>query len=130
MAEHKDRLDRASVVVLVIGFEDPQRLAWVKQRIESPFRFVVDEERIAYEAFGMGRASWPRTYLHPRVVGGYARMLVGGKKPDLRLGQDRRQLGGDVVLDRDGRIVLSHPESGPEDRSAVGRIVAATLGRD
>ncbi|MBA3291219.1 MAG: hypothetical protein H0U17_06950, partial [Actinobacteria bacterium] len=46
MAEHKDRLDRASVVVLVIGFEDPQRLAWVKQRIESPFRFVVDEERI------------------------------------------------------------------------------------
>ncbi len=127
MAEHKDRLDAAAIEVLVIGFEDRARLSWLQRRIDSPFRFVVDKERTAYGALAMGRASWSRTYLHPGVIGGYARMLARGESPDLHLGQDRRQLGGDVVLGPGGRIVLSHPERGPEDRAPVDRIITAAL---
>lgn len=127
MAEHNDRLDAAAIEVLVIGFEVRARLTWLKRRIDSPFRFVVDEERTTYGAFAMGRASWSRTYLHPGVIAGYGRMLAKGESPDLHLGQDRRQLGGDVVLGPSGEIVLSHPERGPEDRAPVGRIVTAAL---
>lgn len=127
MAAYKDRLDAAGVEVLVVGFEDAHRLTRLKQRLESPFCFVVDQERAAYGAFSLGRASWARTYLHPDVVAGYVRMLGRGKKPDLRWGQDRRQLGGDVVLDAAGRVIFSHPERGPEDRAAVGRIIAAAV---
>ena len=127
MAEHRDRLDAAAVEVMVIGFEDPERLSWLQRRIDSPFRFIVDEEGTAYGALAMGRASWSRTYLHPGVIGGYARMLARGGRPDLHLGQDRRQLGGDVVLGPDGEIVLSHPERSPEDRAPVGSIIAAAL---
>jgi hypothetical protein len=130
LAEQKERLDGAGGGVLVVGFEEASRLAWLRDGIESPFTFVVDRDRVAYQAFSLARASWARTYLHPSVVGGYARMLTHGQRPNLHLGQDRRQLGGDVVLDSRGQVVFSHPERGPEDRSPVGAIVRAALEAD
>jgi hypothetical protein len=125
MAEHKDRFDAAGASVIAVGFENIRRLAWLKNRIQSPFLFVSDENRDAYRAFSLGRAPWSRTYLHPGVIGGYARMLARGQRPDVHRGQDRRQLGGDVILDARGRVVFSHPERGPEDRAPVATIVSA-----
>lgn len=127
LAEQRSELDNSGVEVIVVGFEEAHRLARLRDRIASPFTFVVDRDRAAYRAFSLERASWARTYLHPSVVGGYARMMRHGERPDLHLGQDRRQLGGDVVLDGGGRVVFSHPERGPEDRAPVGRIVRAAL---
>lgn len=127
MAEHERRLAAAGVSVLVVGFEEARRLSGLKDRIDSPFRFVVDADKTAYRAFSLGRATWARTYLHPDVVSGYARMIARGRMPDLHPGQDRRQLGGDFVFDREGRVVFSFRERGPEDRAPAGRIVAAAI---
>ena len=125
MARMKDRLEDIDARVAVIGFEDSNRLGWLREKIDSPFPFLRDPELAAYEAYGLGRAAWARTYLHPDVVGGYARMVVKGQLPDLHLGQDRRRLGGDFAIDTEGRIALAHPERGPEDRAAVSELVGA-----
>lgn len=120
-----DRIEAAQASVFVIGFDPADRLRWMSDRIEVPFPFLVDEDRDAYRAFGLERASWARTYLHPKVVTGYAGLLARGKRPDLHLGQDRQQLGGDFVIAPDGTLVLGHPERGPEDRAAAGLLVRA-----
>ncbi|MFN2388102.1 MAG: AhpC/TSA family protein, partial [Actinomycetota bacterium] len=99
----------------------------MKHRLESPFAFLGDEERAAYRALDLGRAGLLRTYLHPQVLRPYLGFALHGRFPRLRAQQDRRQLGGDFVLGRDGNVVFSHAERGPEDRAPVGKIVRAAL---
>lgn len=125
MAEKKDDLRRADATMIVVCFETKERADWLQNRLNLPFIIAVDPQRVAYDTFGLGRASFLRTYGHPEVVLFYAKALLRRHVPDLRRGQDRRQLGGDFVLDREGAIVLAHPERGPEDRVAVGTILRA-----
>jgi len=123
MAELKDRFERASVVV--ISFEARERVARMQDRLSLPFEVALDANRAAYRTFGLGRASFLRTYTHPNVVLFYGKALLRRRVPDVHLDQDRRQLGGDFVLDREGSVVLAHPERGPEDRAPVGDILRA-----
>jgi peroxiredoxin len=123
MAEMKDRFEHAAV--LVISFEKRERVAWLQDRLQLPFLVALDPHRIAYRTFELGRASFMRTYTRPEVVLFYGKALLRRRVPDIHLGQDRRQLGGDFVLDREGSVVLAHPERGPEDRAPVGEILRA-----
>lgn len=105
--------------------ETKERAEWLQRRLNLPFTMALDPQRAAYEIFGLQRASLLRTYGHPDVLLFYARALLQRHLPDIRRGQDRRQLGGDFVLDRDGTVVLAHRERGPEDRVSVGAILRA-----
>ncbi len=128
MASMKPRLDAAQTQVIVIGFEAAEHLAVLRDRIQSPFRFVVDRDRVLYRAFDLPRIGRARTYLHPKVLGFYGKMATKGRVPNLRREQDRRQMGGDFVLDADGTVVFAHPEKGPEDSAPVGSIVRVVEG--
>lgn len=86
---------------------------------------MVGEDRVLYEAFDLRRIGAARTYLRPKVLGYYTKIAVKGRFPELRRNQDRRQLGGDFVLDENEDVVFSHPEKGPEDRAPVISIVRA-----
>lgn len=125
MAGYAEELEALDVGVLVIGFDGLHRLEDMKKRLTSPFTFLRDGSRTAYELLGLGRAPLLRTYLHPDVLRPYARFALQGRLPKLRKGQDRRQLGGDFVVRRDGEILFSHLEQGPEDRAPVGVLVDA-----
>lgn len=127
MASRADELASSGVGVFVIGFDDIETLRDMKRRLESPFTFLGDETRAAYRALALGRAGLLRTYLHPQVVGPYLGFALNRRFPRLQAKQDRRQLGGDFVLDREGHMVFSHPERGPEDRAPVGKIVRSAL---
>lgn len=125
MAQHAQDLASHGVDVFAVGFDDLQALRDVKSRLDSPFTFLRDRSRAGYRAMDLGRAGVARTYLHPDVLRPYARLALQGRFPRLRKHQDRRQLGGDFVVLRNGRVVFCHPEQGPEDRAPVGAIVKA-----
>jgi len=125
MAERVDRFKQADAMVVVVSFETRERVAWLQSRLHLPFVIALDPERSAYRSFGLRRASPLRIYTHPDVVLFYAKALLHRRVPDLHRGQDRRQLGGDFVLNRDGILVLAHAERGPEDRVPIGAILAA-----
>jgi peroxiredoxin len=125
LAEKHPRLREVETSVIVVSFERMDRVSWLQDRRKLPFTFVLDPRRKAYEAFGLGRASLLRTYGYPEVVAFYARALFRGRVPNLHGRQDRRQLGGDFVIDRDGVIVFAHPERGPEDRADVLDLIEA-----
>jgi AhpC/TSA antioxidant enzyme len=117
---HRRRIDAAGGIVLTVAFESPERMM---RGIEDPWPVLVDRERVAYRRWGLRRASRLQL-LRLDWVRGYARMLLRGERL-ARPGRDVLQLGGDFVIDRDGVVVLAHPQAGFDDRPAAALLVRA-----
>jgi peroxiredoxin len=119
---HAGRLDRAGGTAVVVVHDPPDVVrSTMLSDISCPFPVLVDEERQAYRAWGLPRASFARIWLDPNVWRQYARLLSAGER--LRgLGRDPRQLGGDFVIDRDGRVAYARPQQ-RDDRPPVGQLI-------
>lgn len=125
MAQRPERIKQYGARVVVVSFESHQAVAELRDRLGLPFTFAVDGTKVAYRAFGLERASWLQAYGQPSVIAFYVRELTRGRTPALHRGQDRRQLGGDFVLDSSGLVTLAHPETSPDDRVPVSEILRA-----
>jgi hypothetical protein len=118
VARHRDELPGR---IVVVTFAAPEMLARFEDELQLGLEMFADPERAAYTALGFGRGSFSRVWLHPRVWIRYARLVAGGAR--LRGAQgDTLQLGGDAVVDAEGRLAWIHRSTGPEDRPAVVRL--------
>jgi peroxiredoxin len=124
LRQQQAALDERGAIVLVIGFEPARRVGGYCRRHSLPFRCLVDEARIAYRAYGLGRASWLRT-LTPRSLAPYIRLMFSGRTVRRASEQDVRQRGGDFVVGADGLVRLAHASDDPADRPSVEAILAA-----
>ena len=96
-------------------------LARFEDELQLGLEMFADPERAVYEALGFGRGSVSRVWLHPRVWIRYAGLLAGGAR--IRGAQgDTLQLGGDAVMDAEGRLAWIHRSTGPEDRPRIARL--------
>ena len=123
---HRERL---RLRVMVVAFAPPSAL----QAYEGRFGLVdvpllSDPDRSAYTAFGFGRGSFARVWLHPAVWWRYARLVAARRRPE-PAHEDTLQLGGDVLAGADGRVRWVHRSAGPEDRPTIPQIERA-LSRD
>lgn len=115
----------ADTRVALITFTDPTELAGYRTADELSFPVLVDPDRESYRAYGLGRGSiariwgWraARRYLEIVRAEGVGRLA--------RPTEDTRQLGGDFVVDRDGRLVFGFWGAGPDDRPSVDALVDA-----
>ncbi len=89
----------------------------------SRTRFLSDTELQAYHAYGLGRFSPWRAY-GPKIIRQYMRFIFQGKPLRIPNG-DTLQKGGDFVVNREGRITLSHIGADQSERPAVSDILAA-----
>jgi len=96
------------------------------QRINDvPFRILVDPDRSAYRAFGLGRGSFRRVW-GTRALGRYLRIFrSGGLRHLRRPSEDILQLGGDFVVAPDGTLAWGFRGQGPDDRPSVDDLVDA-----
>ena len=78
---------------------------------------LVDSQRTLYKAYGMPRADW-WTLGKPVVVWKYVVNIVTGNLPG-RKGKDIKQLGGNVLIDPDGKVALNHVSANPHDRPNI-----------
>lgn len=123
--EHHESFRRLGAEVLVVTQARPELLSAFLREQPLPFALVSDPERAAYRAFGLERTSW-RIILRPGVVLRYLRLLVRGWRPQrARQGEDVFQLGGDFVLDGEGRLVFAYRSAEPTDRPAVEVLLQA-----
>ena len=92
------------------------------------FPFLCDPDRTAYRAFGLERGDW-WMFFRPRVMASYLwQMLRGwGLRRPIR-GEDVLQLGGDFILDVDGRIIFAHRSADPNDRPTVDELLGPLKG--
>ena len=118
-------MDARGAVVLVISFDPARRVRGYCRRLRLPFRCLSDEQRVAYRAYDLGRASWLRT-LTPRALAPYVKLFLrqGAGRPAFA-GQDLRQMGGDFVVAPDGRLALAYASHDPADRPSVDQLLAA-----
>jgi peroxiredoxin len=120
-----DKIRQAGGEALLVVQAAPKLLAAHLQRRPLPFPAVADPSRAAYRAFGLERTSWARM-LRPGVVFGYLRLIFRGWRPRLPSGaEDVLQLGGDFVLDAEGRLRYAHRSADPMDRPGVDVLLGA-----
>lgn len=110
---------------MVVGFAEREALlAYQRRQGLEHLLVLADPDRYAYRAFGLGRGRFARVWLDPRVWARYLRLILAGARPELAH-EDPLQLGGDALLDADGRIAWLYRSRGPEDRPTLAQIAAA-----
>lgn len=112
--------------IVVLFFSQLRRLPEYRVRfgIPDPIPLLVDEGRTVYTAYGMRIGSLREIY-SPETIGKYAELIRKGMKLRLKTDEDTRQLGGDVIVGPDGRIILAHCSKNQADRPSVETLVAA-----
>jgi len=111
--------------VVLLTFADPARIVEYSRAHDLSFPILVDAERVAYRAYGLGRGSvrriygWrsARRYLEIFRTDGFA----GLARPT----EDTLQLGGDFVIAPDGTLAYGFWGDGPDDRPTVDELIEA-----
>ncbi len=125
MQAHYEEFRRLGAEVLLVVQARPELLAAFLRERPLPFPAVSDPERGAYRAFGLERTSWA-TMLRPGVVFRFFRLMLRGWRPQKpREGEDILQLGGDFLLDADGRLVYAYRSAEPTDRPSTAALLQA-----
>lgn len=120
----RDRLaEFADAEVAVVLFTRPRNLAGYRRRFVEPLTVVSDEGRAGYRAYGFPSGPWWKVW-GPKVWLRYAQLLRRGASFE-RPTEDTSQLGGDVVVGRDGRIVYLFRSKAPDERPPVDDLVEA-----
>ena len=105
----------------VISFAQPDRLRRYQEEKRWPFPVFADPDRTAYHAFDLGRLPW-RRLLAPHVLRTYWRLWRKGQRLDAYGGDDIFQAGGDLLIDKEGRIQFAHRSHDPADRPSIEMI--------
>jgi peroxiredoxin len=119
-----ERLEEmGDAVVVLITFTRGRNLRGYRARLGLAYPVLTDEDRRAYRDYGLGRGPWWRVW-GLGTLRQYARLLRGGARLE-RPQEDTLQLGGDFVVDRQGRVAYAYRSRGPSDRPSVDQLVAA-----
>jgi peroxiredoxin len=117
--QHYEAIRRLGAEVLVVTQAQPPSLAEFLREQPLPFPIVADPTRAAYRAFGLSRTSW-RSILRPGSILRYLKLIFRGWRPRRKSkGEDVLQLGGDFILDAQGRLTHAHRSTEPTDRPGV-----------
>ena len=90
-----------------------------------PGPLFCDPDLNVYGELGFGRTTLARVTLSLRVWKTFLALALRGKLPSAPKGQDTLQLGGDIVMDADCRLVWRRAQSGPEDYPPFDELVDA-----
>lgn len=123
MIESKSEIAGIKAQVLLVTYDEPALLREkMAHDLVIPFPLLLDPEKLAYQRWGMGRTNLMGAMLSPSLNLRYAKLLLKGER-FLGLAPDMYQLGGDFVLDRQGRIAFAYTMRNNGDRAAVATLL-------
>jgi AhpC/TSA antioxidant enzyme len=108
------------VRVVVVGMGTPDMARHFKSEQKIPFTLLVDTDQQTYKAFDLGRSA--TAAVGPQVWLKYARTILKGRgmAPPK---QDWQQLGGVLVIDEDGRLLLAHRAKNAADNPPIQQLL-------
>jgi peroxiredoxin len=115
------------LVIAVITFSPADYVLSYVEEHQPGFPVLLDPERHTYRAYGLERGSVMRVWgwrAAKRYVEIFANRRRGFKLSGPR--EDTLQLGGDFIIDREGRLAYGFWGEGPDDRPTVDEL-ARTL---
>jgi hypothetical protein len=101
----------------------PDMAAHFKEAQNVPFTLLVDHTKESYRLMEMGRGSL-MAVIGPKVWARAAKSLVTGHGLQ-KARQDPLQMGGAVVVDRDGEVLFTHHSKDSSDNVPVADLLAA-----
>lgn len=124
----RDRLSEfpSEVSIAVITFSPAQLVSAYVETYEPGFPVLTDPERGTYEAYGLerGRAlrvwGWKAALEYLEIIWRRRGQTLGLARPV----EDTLQLGGDFVVDRDGRLIFGYWSEGPDDRPSIEDLIS------
>jgi peroxiredoxin len=128
LRQRYDKIQYAGGEVVVISFEDVDGVRRLATNHKLPFTFLLDPQKQVYHQYGMVYRE-KGSVITWRTVIAYLSLRFTGY-PRQPKGKDVRQMGGDVIIDTNGNILLIHRSEFPEDRPLVDEImkILVTLG--
>jgi peroxiredoxin len=122
LRDYKEDFAAKGAEVVAIGMGIPAMAADFKEKQDIPFRLLVDQQKQTYSALDLERSALAAT--GPQVWLKGARSLLKGHGL-ARAEQDWQQLGGAMVVDAGGRVLLVHRASDSADNAPVRRLLEA-----
>lgn len=107
--------------MLAIAFAGRERLERYGEEMGLPFPLLHDPDREAYRAYGMDRGGLWDVW-GPSTWWAYLELFLRGRRWR-GIQADPGQLGGDVIVDPEGRIAYLHRSRRPEDRPDAEEVV-------
>ena len=123
MRERESEFDALGVTICIVTFEAGLMAKAYAEDTGLNWPILVDESRSLYKAYAMERGSWWDVWGTASWLA-YARLLARGRRFQ-QSGADVMQLGGDVLIDPNGRIRVHHVGAGPADRPSVASLLDA-----
>ena len=126
MQLHRDRyeFEKAGVRLIVVGQGQPEQATDFRDSHHLELEMLVDTSREAYRAAGTKKATF-NELLGPRVVArGLRRSLASGVRQGRTVGHPA-QLGGVLLVMRDGSIPYSHLADDASDNQPNEEVLAA-----
>lgn len=112
-------------MVLLVAYDSQSLLeAKMLHDLELPFPLLLDPNRTAYAAWGLGRTNLFGAMLSPSLNWRYFRLLLAGER-FLGMAPDMFQLGGDFVIDARGIVHFVHRMRNNGDRASVATLLGA-----
>lgn len=126
LEKNQRSMDAHSIEVVVISFGCQKGASHWLQETGCQYDMLLDPDRKMYAAFGLGASL--RQVLNFNNMLLYAEYVMDNMEfprglPSIQ--EDMFQLGGDFVLDEQGRVLFSHRCQSPIDRPSVEDILSA-----
>lgn len=121
MRRHEDEIEALRLRVVVVSFETRGVAEAYVRETGLRWPLLIDPSRRLYQAYGMETGRWWALW-GPATWWAYARLIARGHRPR-PASADVRQLGGDVLIDPGGTVILHHVGDGPADRPAIARLL-------
>lgn len=122
---HRDDFARIGASVVMIAYHDPEQVMTnLVRELELPYTLLLDPSRQTYRRWGLEQATW-RNALSPGLYVAAIRMKLSGVKEMPAIPGPPTQMGGDFVIDREGRLTFVKYMKSFHDRAKVPVLLSA-----
>jgi AhpC/TSA antioxidant enzyme len=131
LVQLKPEMERSGLRLAAVTQGNPQEtLAFCRQRAPGVV-CLSDPGRVAYHAYGLGKANIYQAFLSPQVWSGNAKAKEHGYKPELPPeGQDALQMSGTFIIGTDGHIRLPYYYHNIADHPPASLLLKGVLSTD
>ena len=121
MQKRLNEFDKLNIQVKVVSFAPPESVQSYIEQFDWKFEIFSDPQREVYKLFGLGRAK-PWKIFHPRTIIKFVKLLTQGAKIQ-KTKEDEFQMGGDFLIDAEGRLCYIFQSETPDDRPTVEELL-------
>ena len=126
LRQRKEELEQLDVRIKIVSFDNDALGQWYVSNTGLEWPILRDAERELYRGYGLQvGAMW--TLTRPSAIWKYFKLIFSGHG-SLKKGKDVRQLGGDVLIDRQGIVRMHHISTTPFDRPTFDSILDVVRG--